>query len=161
MRMGFLPPTVFSVGIIMTLATTVAAPPIMVELYKIKKSGLRHRLARRKPLGRFPLHFHPRCGHALCEKLMKSFRSEGFFTHRLGGESDIWQVRRDDVEIGVSCKDSEVMFECSPSEERFIATAVLDVTTELTQLAHELAKPVKTLGVTGLVKSIDSAGEGR
>lgn len=158
---GFLPPTVFSVGIIMTLATTVMAPPIMVELYKIKKSGLRHPLSEEETSRPFSFTLpSPDAATALCEKLMKSFRSEGFFTHRLGGESDIWQVRRDDVEIGVSCKDSEVMFECSPSEERFIATAVLDVTTELTQLAHELAKPVKTLGVTGLVKSIDSAGEG-
>ncbi len=158
---GFLPPTVFSIGIIMTLVTTVVAPPIMVEFYKIKKSGLRHPLSEAETSRPFSFTLpSPDAATALCEKLMKSFRSEGFFTHRLGGESDIWQVRRDDVEIGVSCKDSEVMFECSPSEERFIATAVLDVTTELTQLAHELAKPVKTLGVTGLVKSIDSAGQG-
>ena len=157
----FMPTEVFSVGILMTLITTVVAPPIMVKFYKIKKSGLRRPLSDAETSRPFTFSLpSAEAASALCEKLIKSLRFEGFFTHRLGGESDIWQVRRDDVEIGVSRKGSEVVFECSPSEERFIATAVLDVTTELTQLAQELAKPGKTLGVTGLVKSIESAGQG-
>ena len=158
---GLLHPEVFSVGILMTLVTTVAAPPIMVEFYKIKKSGLRRPLSDAETSRPFTFSLpSAEAATALCEKLIKAFRSEGFFTHRLGGGSDIWQVRRDDVEIGVSRKGREVVFECSPSEERFIATAVLDVTTELTKLAQDLAKPVKAFGVASLVRSADNGVNG-
>jgi Kef-type K+ transport system membrane component KefB/mannitol/fructose-specific phosphotransferase system IIA component (Ntr-type) len=155
---GFLHPIVFSVGIMMTLLTTLIAPPIMVEFYKNKKSGLIHPQAEDDISRQLSLALpSDEVAIALCERLIKAFRAEGFFTHRLSHSDYIWQMRQDDVEIGMSCKDENVIFDCSRSEEPFIATAVMYVTTELTRLARELAKPVETFGITDFVRTVDTS----
>ena len=149
---GFLTPEVFGIGILMTLVTTVAAPPILVGLFRIKKSGLRN--PRSGDAMSRPFSFtmpSAESAEMMCEKLMEEFRNEGFFTHTLSRADMIWQVRRDGVEIGVSCDGAVINFECSPAEERFISAAILEVTAKLTSLANELAKPVKTRGIADLI----------
>ena len=149
---GFLSPEVFGIGILMTLVTTVAAPPILVGLFKVKKSGLRHPHtgdAMSRPFS-FAMP-SAESAEMMCVKLIGEFRNEGFFTHTLSREDSIWQVRRDGVEIGIHRDGSDINFECSPSEERFISAAILEVTAELTSLANELAKPIKTNGISHLI----------
>ncbi len=156
---GILTPEVFGIGILMTLVTTVVSPPILVALFKIKKSGLRH--------PKDPSHISrpftftmPSIESAdmMCEKLILEFRKEGFFTHLLSHDDSIWQVRRDNIEIGIHRVETQINFECSPAEESFIATAILEVTAELTTLANELSKPVKTRGVAHHLCDSGSAG---
>lgn len=144
--------SVFSVGILMTLITTLVAPTILIELYKVKKSGLRHPKSAEEVSTPFSFVLPSReAAELMSEKLILAFRNDGFFTHRLSYEPPIWQVRSDAMEIGVTRKDNEVLFECSPSEERFVAAAVLDVSSELAQLANDLAKPVKTSRIARLL----------
>jgi len=149
---GYLSPDVFGIGIIMTLFTTVVAPPVLIALYAVKKSGLRHPKAADESSRPFSFKMpSAESADMMCEKLIASFRNDGFFTHVLSYEDSIWQIRRDNVEIGLQRVGEELRFECSPKEESFIATAILEVTADLTNLANELLKPVKTSGVAHLL----------
>ncbi|MGI5869609.1 MAG: cation:proton antiporter [Kiritimatiellia bacterium] len=141
---GYLKSDEFGIGILMTLVTTLIAPPMLVKLYN-GRSGLRHPKPAHETSRPFSFAMPSvQVAETMCSKLIDAFRAEGFFTHLLSHEDSIWQVRRDDVEIGLQRKGAELHFECSPREERFVATAVLAVTAELTHLANELAKPVTT-----------------
>ncbi len=158
---GYLSPEVFGIGILMTLVTTVVSPPILIWLFSIKKSGLRHptdpdELSR-------PFTFTmPSIDSAamMCEKLILVFQKEGFFTHQLSYGDAIWQVRRDNMEIGIRHVDNQINFECTPYEESFIATAILEVTAELTTLANELSKPVKTRGMAHILSDSGTTEHG-
>ena len=142
---GYLTPEIFGIGILMTLLTTVVAPPLLVEMFKSPESGLR----RPKTASASPSPFSidlpsSAAAEMLCSKLMEAFRREGFFTHILSHENHIWQVRRDNVEIGVRRVMNKVEFECSKSEKSLVATAVLEVVAELTALSNALSKPITT-----------------
>ena len=157
---GFLKPDVFGIGILMTLVTTLVAPPMLVSLYGNGKSGLRHPKSADETSR--PVSFKMPSAQAaelMCEKLIEAFRTEGFFTHVLSHEDAIWQVRRDDVEIGMQRVEEELRFECSPREESFIATAILEVSADLTHLANELSKPIKTAAMMHRVG--ETGGEAR
>jgi len=142
---GYLEPDVFGIGILMTLVTTVAAPPMLVALHDVERTGLRRPRAGAE--GSRPFSFHlpsPDAATLMCAKLVEAFHAEGFFTHLLSYEDAIWQIRRDDIAIGMRRDGDVIEFECSPDEEGLLATAILEVVAELTNLAGELAKPVKT-----------------
>lgn len=145
---GVLKPEVFGIGIMMTLVTTLAAPPMLIALFKNGKTGLRHPERGKKQSQAFTFDMpSSESARMMSEKLILEFRREGFFTHLLSHSDSIWQVRREDVQIGIRREGSAIHFECSPDEERFIATAILEVTAGLTALANELSKPVTTRGI--------------
>jgi len=159
---GVLKPDVFGIGILMTLVTTLIAPPMLVALFKNGKSGLRH--PEDKGRGSQAFSFEMPSGESarvMCDKLILEFRREGFFTHLLSHSDLIWKVRRDDVEIGIRRDGNAIHFECSPEEERFIATAILEVTAGLTALASELSKPVKTRGVAQMLSEAGAGVSGQ
>lgn len=150
---GFLKPEIFGIGILMTLITTIAAPPMLIELFKSTKSGLRHPKDDKESSRPFVFELPSvEAAEMMCEKLIKAFRNEGFFTHLLSVENRIWQVRRDQMEIGIHRQNNEIHFECTPSEQNFVATAILEVTAELSSLAKALSKPITTGDVTHLVR---------
>lgn len=158
---GVLEPDVFGIGILMTLVTTLVAPPMLIALFKNGKSGLRHPDRSGRCSQAFSFEMPSReSARMMSEKLILEFRKEGFFTHLLSHSDLIWKVRRDNVEIGIRCDGNAIHFECSPEEERFIATAILEVTARLTALANELSKPVKTRGVAHMLSEAGSGMTG-
>jgi Kef-type K+ transport system membrane component KefB/mannitol/fructose-specific phosphotransferase system IIA component (Ntr-type) len=154
---GYLTSDIFSIGIIMTLITTVLAPPLLVELFKSPKSGLRN--PKDPSEASRPLEFTLPTEEAaalMCSKLLDSFRKEGFFTHVLSEKDHIWQVRRDTMEIGIHKVGNIINFECTPTEQSFIATAILDVTVDLGILSNALRKPITTDNITKMVNDSET-----
>ena len=140
---GYLDNHIFSVGILMTLLTTVAPPPILVALFSTPKRGTRK--ADTKNADSRPMLYtlpNEETAELLLEKLVVAFRAEGFFTALLNPREGIWQISRDADEIVVSRQENVLQFECTLAEQTLIATALLDVTAELTSLAESLAKPI-------------------
>lgn len=149
---GYLSKEIFGVGILMTLVTTVAAPTILIQLFKSPASGLRKpKVDEEKSKG---LDFElptAQAAEMMCEKLLTEFRREGFFTHTLSIKDCIWQVRKDEMEIGITRDGNKILFECTPTERNFVATAVLEVTADLAILANALRKPITTENISRVV----------
>lgn len=154
---GYLTKEIFGVGILMTLVTTVAAPTILIQLFKSPASGLRKpTVESEKSRGlEFELP-NAQAAEMMCEKLLTEFRREGFFTHTLSIKDHIWQVRKDEMEIGIHRDRNIITFECTPTERNFVATAVLEVTTDLAILANALRKPVTTDNISRMVNDSDA-----
>ena len=157
---GYLTSDIFSIGILMTLVTTVISPPMLVGLFKSPKPGVRH-VPSPEATSR-PLTYslpNAETAQLLLDKLIAAFRSEGFFTAmlNLNPNEEIWQITRDSDDIVVSRQGKDLLFNCTPHEEAFIATALLDVTAELSSLASSLSMPIATTSVARKVLDPDSA----
>ena len=133
---------VFGVGVLMTLATTVIAPPVLLKLLKGDKPGLRKPAPARTEE---PLRFSFPSTDAvevLSAKLLDVFEDDGFFVHVLDRSAGIYQMRKDDSIVTLRHAGLDVVFDCNDRDRAFVRTAVLEVVSELRRLASELAKPI-------------------
>ena len=143
---GFLSQEIFGIGILMTLVTTVIAPPVLVGLFLPKKRGVRH--PRPSMDGSRQIVFKLPDAHMaeiMQRKLINEFRHEGFFTIQLALDSNmaIWVVSMDANELSIHWIDKEIRIECTPDEELLIQQAWMEVVSQMNELAHTLSKPIQ------------------
>ncbi len=135
---------VFGIGILMTLVTTIIAPPTLVALFVSPAKGVRH--PRPSTTGSreisFELSSNDVAGYVLA-KLVAEFRSEGFFSTCLSQESDIWEVTMDDMEIALRREENQIFVQCTPAEEAMVMTAWMEVASQMNDLARSISKPVR------------------
>ena len=151
---GYLSQEVFGIGIMMTLITTVVAPPMLVGLFNIRRDGIRGQ-RKANTEGSRPFSFQlssVSVAQLMVERLVKAFQREGFFTHLLNAEENIWAIQMDDFEISM-CRDGDtIRFECSPEEESLVMTAWMEVVGEIRDIARSIAKPVRQDDLETLMK---------
>ncbi len=139
---GLLSQEVFGVGVMMTLLTTLLAPPTLVALFKSPASGLRKPVAdaRTEPIVfTFP---STDTAELLVNKLVSAFEREGFFVHTLNNEDHIMQLRKDNVVIGFQWDGPTIVFDCDAREAVFVSTAMIEVLAEFEQAIRELRRPI-------------------
>ncbi len=142
---GYLTQEIFGIGILMTLVTTVVAPPALVALFKPKVRGVR------KPgstkTGSREISFtltSDEVAELVLTRLVSEFREEGFFTSLLSKEDRIWAVALDSMEISIRRERNLIKVECTPSEEAIVMTAWMEVSSEMNDLARSISKPIRT-----------------
>ena len=141
---GFLTQEIFGIGILMTLVTTVVAPPALVGLFAPKAKGVRH--PKQSHHNSRPVAFElssPEVAELMLDKLVAEFREEGFFTSLLSKEDNIWEVAMDDVELSVERSGNVIKFTCTPAEESIVMTVWMEVASEMNDLARQIAKPIR------------------
>ena len=139
---GMVGKEVFGVGVLMTLATTVIAPPVLVSLLKGDKTGLRRPAAaqREKPM-RFSF-LSVDAVEILTAKILDVFEDDGFFVHALDRSGGVYQMRKEESIVTLRREELDVVFDCSDRDKAFVRTAVLEVVSDLRRMAAELAKPI-------------------
>ncbi|MBO4448747.1 MAG: cation:proton antiporter [Kiritimatiellae bacterium] len=158
---GYLTQEIFGIGILMTLVTTVVAPPALVGLFVPKAKGVRH------PKGdmdnsravRFELPDR-RVAEIVLGRLIEEFRAEGFFTSFLSAEERIWEVAMDDIELSVRCEGSSIVFNCTPAEEAIAMTAWMEVASQLNDLARVISQPARKEDVEKALTSVEAVKRG-
>lgn len=144
---GILSPDVFGVAVMMTLITTLIAPPLLVKLFENPAPGLKHPVA---TLDGTSLAFafpSSKTADLIIANLMKIFASEGFFVHVLNHREHIYHVCKGDVFIGFRQKRHIIEFDCQKEQVAFINTAMYEVLADLEQTLQELKKPFGRDGI--------------
>lgn len=139
---GLLSPQVFGVGVLMTLVTTLIAPPVLVMLFSSSRSGLRHPVSQNesKPVVfRFP---SEDTAELLTSKLLQAFGDEGFFVHSLDHSSKLFQLLKDNVTIRFKRVGGDIIFDCEPAQHTFVSTAMIEVLAEFERTISELRRPL-------------------
>ena len=150
---GYLTQEIFGIGIMMTLITTVVAPPALVGLFAPKARGVRH--PKKSMDGSRTVVFElstPDVADLVVGKLVAEFRNEGFFTSLLSKENSIWAVAMDDMELSVSRDENKIKVECNPAEEAMVMTAWMEVAGEMNDLARQISKPIRCEEVEKMLK---------
>ena len=139
---GYLTQEIFGIGILMTLVTTVVAPPALVALFAPCARGVRHPKPSHDGSRRVTFDLDsPAIASLVLSKLVAEFREEGFFTSLLSKEDSIWEIAMDDMELSVRLDGSSIQVECTPAEEAIVMTAWMEVASEMNDLARQISKP--------------------
>lgn len=161
---GYLTQEVFGIGILMTLVTTVVAPPCLVWLFNMKGVGIRNgRKANTE--GSRPFSFQlasESVAKLMLDHLVRAFQKEGFFTYMLNSADNIWEIQMDDFEISMRREGDVIRFECTPEEESIVMTAWMEVVGEIREIAQSISKPVRRDDLGMLLKNeseLTSAGD--
>lgn len=141
---GYLTQEIFGIGILMTLVTTVVAPPALVGLFAPKAKGVRHP----KPNKDGSRNVAFEMGSAMVAqimvgKLVIELRNEGFFMSELSHENHIWAAAMDDIEFTIQREGSTIRFACTPAEEAMVMTAWMEVASQMNDLARSISKPIR------------------
>jgi len=143
---GFLDQGLFASVILMVVANTVLAPPILVRLFKDPSSGLR-RASDAEISGETQITFSFPSGimaSFFVEKLSAVFKGEGFYVHRLGHDDDIYQVRKDSYIINFTRTGTDIRFDCGTDDMAMVKTAMEEALAGVELALGELRKPMDT-----------------
>ena len=146
---GALSPDVFGVAILMTVVTTVTAPPLLIKLFASDQSGLRKETEDSKQESvrfEFP---SATITQWVFRKLQDVFQGEGFFVHSLDHDQEIVQVRRDIDVINMWPEKKDIVFSSKARELPLVRTAVMEVLAELKGTIQSLQEPVDIATVVG------------
>jgi Kef-type K+ transport system membrane component KefB len=140
---------IFGVAILMTILTTMIAPPLLVRSFR-GESGLKdHVQAVEEKEETFTLEFPSEdIAEFLMQRLVRAFQREEFFVNRLHMEIEAWQVRKDDISFTLTREDGRISISV-PSDQKYVAR--LMVFEELLSLSDllEASKNMKSLNVMG------------
>lgn len=138
---GFLPGQIFGVSIIMTLITTMMAPPFLVILFNDKK-GLKKDIS--VPEGTVVTLDLPslEMSELVISKILKTFESEGFFVHLIDHVKNIYQFRKETIIISSHRDGNSIIFECSKEHEHLVYTALYMVMGEIENIIKGLQVPL-------------------
>ena len=158
---GYLTQEIFGIGILMTLVTTVAAPPVLVGLFVPKTRGMK----KTRPSNdnsrtvRFELP-NASIAEIMTTKLITEFRNEGFFTSLLSTEDNIWEVAMDDIELSLCRNGNVIEFHCTPAEEAMAMTAWMEVVSQMNDLARIVSQPIRKEDVERVFTSVEAVRRG-
>lgn len=160
---GYLTQEIFGIGVMMTLVTTLVAPPLLVGLFASPRRGTK-RLQDTPSGDSRPITLElatPEAASLMLDCIVDAFRKEGFFTCMLNAKDQIWQFSKDASEIAASVKGKKLRFECTRAEENFLVTAIIEVASELGGMAHDLQRPIKTGMLAELIEDSDKTAGGQ
>jgi mannitol/fructose-specific phosphotransferase system IIA component (Ntr-type) len=158
---GYLTQEMFGIGILMTLVTTVVAPPALVALFRPRRKGVRH--PRPSMDGSREVVFKLQSddvAELMMTKLIREFRNEGFFVTCLSQADHIWEIALDAIELSIRRRKDKISFECTPSEEAMVMTAWMEVVSQINDLARSLSKPIRREQMEEMLASTEAVAKG-
>ena len=143
---GALERDTFGVAVMMTAITTLMAPPILVRLLT-DASGLKtsqqHLVKDRTEVIRLPMPA-PELAEIMANRIVRSFRWEGFFVHRLSIEQPVYHLRQDGMLFTLELEDSTVRLFAPPEQVRLARFIILEELLELKGLSDACADIAQT-----------------
>jgi len=131
----------FGIAIIMTIATTLLAPPILTCVLNIKKKGVRKEV---KDVTSAHVDFDCPSETILklvVDKLYSRFESEGFLMSSLDKETGMMHLRYDNLSFTMTVHQGGISFEIVPEEVVYIRSILYETVVDL----HHTLEKLKTL----------------
>ncbi len=145
MSTGILDADMFGAAIIMTLFTTVLAPPILTAALSLPGKGV----TVERPSDDFRQSTFPFPSESVADgathSILDAFRSEGFFISMVDSASRLYHIRKDDLAFSMYRDgNNAIVFSSNRRDVTFIHTVVYEALVELHQdldRIKEMAKP--------------------
>ncbi|MFP3089537.1 cation:proton antiporter [Treponema sp. TIM-1] len=154
---GILDNQLFAVIILMTLITTLTAPPLLSVFLKKSGSGTK------KPVkgddsAAAAWEFHSlEIADMVLDTLLKDLKAEGFYVQMMNMDEGLFQARKGDSALSITKKESALTIETSQVDMPFVKTAVYEVILGL----HDTIQQLKRLSDPRAMKQELSSLEGR
>ena len=162
---GYLSQEIFGIGILMTLITTVIAPPALIALFMPQARGVRHpkesMVDSRQVVFDLP---DSQVAKIMLRKLVNEFRREGFYAIQYAHEVNmaIWEVSMNEMELTFQRVGSQIRVECNPAEEAVVSQAWMEVVSQINLLSKVISQPVmKKKNMKELIKKTETEQTGK
>ncbi|MDR2477802.1 MAG: cation:proton antiporter [Treponema sp.] len=135
---GVLTNQLFSVIILMTLVTTLAAPPLLNLSLKINGQGTRKPVRDEDSVQAVWEFESDEIADLVVDILLKHLRTEGFYVQMMNIDDGLSQARKDDIALSITEEESTVTIETSKSDMPFVKTSVYEVILSLSDTIQKL-----------------------
>ncbi len=151
----------FGVAVIMTLLTTLVAPPALSAVLSIKKRGVRHEVAVADTVRTvFPIP-PVMVREFVIRNIIDNFRIEGFRHSSLDRELSLTTFRRNKSTFSLAVSGKEMCFESSQAEVVLIKTIVYETMVELNRLLGDLKSYAIPTAMDELIKDHEASASGK
>jgi len=143
LAMGIINDQLFAVVILMTLITTIMAPPLLSASLKLAGSGTRNPVKGDDSVSMvwdFP---SEEITDLVTNKLLDDLRSEGFYIQVMNIDEGISQARKDDIVLSIDVDDNVVTIETSKNDMPFVKQTIYEVVIELYESIQKLKESSK------------------
>ena len=128
----------FGIAIIMTLITTIAAPPLLSMILSIQKKGVRKEVIDTKSVHIVYDLPSEIIKDLVRETMLENFSQEGFRHEPLGREGGVSRFRKDATTFTLSVENTKFDFESSPKEAMMIRAVMYETFVEIRRITSEL-----------------------
>jgi Kef-type K+ transport system membrane component KefB/mannitol/fructose-specific phosphotransferase system IIA component (Ntr-type) len=128
----------FSAVILMTLATTLAAPPLLNMALKIPGPGTRKPVKDESSAQAVWEFESDEIADLVVDILLKDLRAEGFYVQMMSIDDGLSQARKDDIALSITEEESTVTIETSKTDMPFVKNAVYEVMLRLSDTIQKL-----------------------
>jgi fructose-specific phosphotransferase system IIA component len=138
LSMGILDNQIFSVIILMTFITTLAAPQILSATLRIPGTGTK-KAAKDDNSAAEVWEFHnDEIADLVIDTLLKNLRAEGFYVQMMNIDEGLSQARKGDISLSITEEESTVTIETLKTDMPFVKTAMFEVILNLNKSIHDL-----------------------
>ncbi len=140
---GLLDQQTFGIAVLMTLLTTLLAPPFLSAALNERK-GVRKDIVTEEYVATSFDFDSPELTAFLESKLVESFRNEGFFVHTMEADGTICHFRKESMFITLYVQPQSLRFETRPEDVTYVKTIVYEALLNLHVVVNKLknlAKP--------------------
>jgi len=136
---GTIQPDVFGVAIMMTMITTVIAPPLLVKSFEGGSSLRAGAEKNQESLKTISLDFPSTdLAEFMMVRIANAFRSEEFYVYRVTHDINTFQVRKDDMTFSITHEGSSISMTTHEKHEHVLRLVVLEELLALEDLFQSL-----------------------
>ncbi|GHV45489.1 sodium:proton antiporter [Spirochaetia bacterium] len=135
---GILDNSLFGVIILMTLITTLAAPPLLSATLKIPGQGTRKAVKGGDSATAVWEFYSDEIADLVVDILLKDLRTEGFYVQMMNIDDGLSQARKDDIALSITEEESTVTIVTNKTDMPFVKTAVYEVILGLNNTIQKL-----------------------
>ena len=148
----------FGVVIIMTLLTTLLAPPLFALSLSLKGKGVKTE-TEDASLCRIPYVFpSSTVADLVFQRLIEILDREGYMHSSIDKENGVIQVRRDNRSFALMRGCRDFVFESSAGEIRFIRTVMYETVVELHQIVSKLKSSINPAQIMDYLPTQETSG---
>jgi fructose-specific phosphotransferase system IIA component len=145
---GVLNERLFSMIILMTLVTTLIAPPLINAALKIPGHGVKKESRQSDSASASWEFYSDAIAGIVMDTLLNNLKSEGFFVQMLNIDEGLSQARKGDIVLSITESENRVAIETSKANMNFVKTAVYEAIIDL----HFTILKLKNLSYADVLK---------
>ena len=135
---GILDEKLFGVTIMMTLLTTLVAPPFLTAALKIPGRGTKKE-TKSDNMETLEWNFHSdEIADLVIDTLLKDLKAEGFYVQMMNIDDGLSQARKGDVALSITEEEHRVTIETSVADIGFVKRAMFEVIVQLHEAIDQL-----------------------
>jgi Kef-type K+ transport system membrane component KefB/mannitol/fructose-specific phosphotransferase system IIA component (Ntr-type) len=141
---GLLSAELFGVSIMMTLVSTIVAPPLLSGLLSRSEPGTRIEMKGADTVTTEYRFESEELTDLVGRKVVDELEREGFFMHRMEVEvSQIYHVRKDDVSFSIVWDETTLTFESAREDVAFVKTLMYEMLLDIHDMVEKLSSVSK------------------